>query len=74
MLHPTSAAVFAGSWGMLGWMFVQLGVGIAGLAAHLASQGNAWAPLLVLAAAASIFIALASVRRVAGALQRARHR
>lgn len=72
MLHPTSAAMFAGSWGMLGWMFVQLGVGIAGLAAHLAWQGNAWAFLLVPAAAASVVIALTSTRRLAAALQGAR--
>ncbi len=72
MLHPTSAAMFAGSWGMLGWMFVQLGVGIAGLAAHLASQGNAWAFLLVPAATASMLIALTSTRRLAGALKGAR--
>lgn len=72
MLHPKSAAMLAGTCGILGLWFIQLAVGVAVLAANLASQGNAWAFLLVPVAAASTVIGLTSVRRLAGALVSAR--
>jgi hypothetical protein len=72
MLHPKSAAMFAGGWGLLGWWFIQLAVGLTALAIHQASQGDYLAFVCVPLAAGAAVIGLGATQRLAAALARVR--
>ena len=72
--HPLGAAMWAASWGLLGWWFVQLAVGIFLLALRNLDQGNRWGALLLVAAAAASLVALAAMRQLTRLLAAAQAR
>lgn len=58
-------ALWSALYGVLGFWFLKLAFGIGLVALHESLRGNAWAPLLLPAAAASAWLAAVALVRLA---------
>ena len=65
---PQSLALITATYGILGWTFARLSVGIVLVGIDRLRDGNLWACLLIPAAAASLLVSAAALRQLGAAL------
>lgn len=62
MVAPTTRALMAAFFVLIGWLMIKLGLGALLVGGYQLYLGNLWAALLVLPAAAGLFLGISAAR------------